>query len=104
MSKFSYRLQKIIANILLLLDSDSRTTRVSRTRQALDFDEDNKEDMKHSSLRKRTHTDPVHLKSSSDVGHGKRRSAAEAVDKIAQSSKRLRGNNSHDGRKFVYPK
>lgn len=51
--------------------------------------------------RKRTQTDPVRAKSPSDLNLGKRRSAAEAVDKIAQSSKRLRGD-SNDGKRFVY--
>ena len=53
--------------------------------------------------RKRTQTDPVRSRSPPQVSLGKRRSAAEAVDKIAQSSKRLRGD-SNDGKRFLYRK
>lgn len=59
--------------------------------------------MKSSGTRKRTQTDPIRAKSPPHLTLGKRRSAAEAVDKIAQSSKRLRGD-SNDGKRFAYRK
>lgn len=85
-------------------DSDGRSSvRFSRTRHALDFDDEMKDDAKQTVVRKRTQTDPIRAKSPPDLGLGKRRSAAEAVDKIAQSSKRLRGD-SYDGKRFYYRK
>ena len=85
-------------------DSDGRTSssRSTRARQILDFDDD-KEDIKHPVTRQRTQTDPIRLKSSPELTHGKRRSATEAVDKIAQASKRLRGE-SYDGKRSAYRK
>ena len=76
---------------------------MSRFRHAIDFDEETKDAVKQSGTRKRTQTDPVRAKSPPDLALGKRRSAAEAVDKIAQSSKRLRGD-SNDGKRSVYRK
>lgn len=86
-------------------DSDGRTgsARISRTRHAIDFDEEVKDMGRHAGARKRTQTEPVRSKSPADLALGKRRSAAEAVDKIAQSSKRLRGD-SNDGKRFLYRK
>ena len=68
----------------------------------LDFDDDVKEVVKHST-RGRTHTDPIRARSPPEVSLGKRRSAAEAVDKIANTSKRLRGD-SNDGKRIAYRK
>ena len=79
----------------LITDSDGRnSTRLSRTRQVLDFDEEDKEVvMKRPPVasRKRTQTEPVRAKSPPPLGP-KRRSAAEPVDKIAtsHSTKRLK--------------
>lgn len=85
------------------IDSDGRSsTRLSRTRHVLDF-EDSKEDLKSMGARKRTQTDPIRAKSPPHLMLGKRRSATEAVDKIAQSSKRLRGD-SNDGKRLAYRK
>lgn len=83
---------------IILLDS----TKISKTRQVLDFDDDVKEVVKHST-RGRTHTDPIRARSPPEVSLGKRRSAAEAVDKIANTSKRLRGD-SNDGKRIAYRK
>ncbi|XP_046463980.1 bromodomain adjacent to zinc finger domain protein 1A-like isoform X2 [Daphnia pulex] len=79
-------------------NSDGRTgsARISRTRHAIDFDEEVKDMGRHAGARKRTQTEPVRSKSPADLALGKRRSAAEAVDKIAQSSKRLRGDSNDD--------
>lgn len=78
------------------------SAKVSRARHVLDFDEDVKEEAKYPT-RGRTHTDPVRGRSPPDIVLGKRRSAAEAVDKIANSSKRLRGD-SNDGKRLAYRK
>ena len=84
-----------------MIDSDGRSsTRGSRSRQVLDFDEEEKEVvMKRSSVasRKRTQTDPVRAKSPPPLGP-KRRSAAESVDKItSHSTKRLKTDH-YDGK------
>jgi len=82
-------------------NSDGRnSTRLSRTRQVLDFDEEDKEVvMKRPPVasRKRTQTEPVRAKSPPPLGP-KRRSAAEPVDKIAtsHSTKRLKTDHYED--------
>jgi len=72
---------------------------LSRSRQVLDFDDEDKESvMKRPPVasRKRTQTDPVRAKSPPLLGP-KRRSAAEPVDKItSNSTKRLKTDHYDD--------
>ena len=83
-------------------DSDGRTSLRSTRGRQLEFDGQSKED-KQPVTRQRTQTDPVKLKTSPEPAVGKRRSATEAVDKINQVAKRLRGE-SYDGKTSAYRK
>lgn len=58
---------------------------------------------KQPATRQRTQTEPIKLRSAPESVLGKRRSAAEAVDKISQATKRMRGE-SYDGKRSAYRK